>query len=217
MLAGLTSRWIAPRLWAKSRASATCASRPSASFGLQRPAAGLTFEQLGEADAVDQLGDEVHRPFELAPLVDGDDVRVAVERRGDLGLVDESLADHVIGRVPIGEHLERHFATESEVRRRVHDRGAATMDRLVESVLVDDLTGLKRHERSPEELGSSAAGKYGSRTGHPGRADAPVSAARSGSSAASDSGVVKRSKLSAERGQSPKCRRRQDQGFSTNP
>ena len=130
---------------------------------LQRPATRLTFEQLRQADAVDQLGDEVHRTLELAPLVDGDDVGVTVEGGGDLSLVDEPLADHVIGGVAVGKHLERHLATESEVRRRVHDGGAATMDGLIESVLVDDLTGLKRHERSPGELDCDAAGKYGSR------------------------------------------------------
>ena len=158
-LAGLTSRWIAPRLWAKSRASAIWREQSERFVGLQRPAARLAFEQLRQADPVDQLGDEVHRALELAPLVDGDDVRVAVERGGDLRLVDEALADHVVGGVAVAENLERHLASEPDIRRRVHDRGAATMDRLVESVLVDDLTGLKRHQRSP--LGSAAVAVHG--------------------------------------------------------
>ena len=70
----------------------------------------------------------------------------------DLGLGDEALPNRWVGGVPVGQDLERDLAAESEIGCRVHDGRMTSMNRLVESVLVDDLPRLKCH-RMPLAVG----------------------------------------------------------------
>ena len=72
----------------------------------------------------------------------------------------------VVGRVAIGQNLERHLAAEPEIGCRIHDRGATTVDRLVESVLVETCPGssainvhLRARQQGPES--STADRVYG--------------------------------------------------------
>ena len=63
-------------------------------------------QQLGEADPVDELGDEVHRVADLTPGVDAGDVRVSLEPGRHRRFVEESLAHRGVAGVAAGEHLE---------------------------------------------------------------------------------------------------------------
>ena len=164
-LPGLTSRWMTPWRWAKSRAPATSAAMEAARPGSSGPLA----DQLGQGPAVDVLHDDEVGALALAPVVDRDDVRMG-EVGGGLGLPPEALDEGVVDRQLREQDLQRHRTVEQQVLGQVHLGHPApgdVADQLV--AVVEDLGGVGscwRHVR-PEPTGRR--GRPGSRPWRSGR------------------------------------------------
>ena len=124
--------------------------------------AASPLEQFGEAHPVDQLGDEVERVADLTPAVDGGDVGMAVESGRHLGLGDESLSSIGVGGVAGVEHLDRRGLPAANVGGGEDHGGTAAMDRPVQSVEVDLLSGLEGHGANLQLGGCLRGRQYGS-------------------------------------------------------
>ena len=142
-LAGLTSRCTSPRACAASSAAATWVTIRAARPGLE-PA--LQRDQLAQVGALDEAHRHVQRPVLLARVVDRDHVGV-VERRGDLRLALEALAElGVLGQLG-GDQLERDRAVQREVDGAVDDAHAAAAGHRLDPVAADHRTDLElRHD-----------------------------------------------------------------------
>ena len=92
MFAGLTSRWTSPRACAASSAEAIWPTRPTARSGSSRPE---TLEEPGQVAPLHVAHRDVEHAVRLAGVVDRDDVRM-LERRGDLRLAEEALAEPLV-------------------------------------------------------------------------------------------------------------------------
>ena len=68
--------------------------------------------------ALEQLRDDVGRPFVLADVVDGDDVRM-IQDPGRPGFLLEAAGAVFVGGEPTVEDLQGHVAGEAEVLRAV--------------------------------------------------------------------------------------------------
>ena len=122
-LPGLTSRWITPRRWAKSRAAAT-----SAPIAAARPgSSGPCLQNLRERPAVDVLHDDEIRPLALTPVEDRHDVGMG-EIGGRSGFPPEALDEGPVGRQFREQNLERHRTVEEEIPGQVHLGHAAPRD-----------------------------------------------------------------------------------------
>jgi hypothetical protein len=81
--------------------------------------------------------DEPHRQVRHARLltgvIDRDDVRM-LDRRRQLGLLEEPLARPVLAQQLGSDELERHRAVEAELRRAVHDTHPAPAHHRVDSM-----------------------------------------------------------------------------------
>ena len=86
-----------------------------------------------EVGAVDVAHGDEQPAIGLARVVDGDDVRV-VEARRQPRLVQEPLAEALVVREALGQHLERHRASEAHVAREVDLAHAAPPDPLPDLV-----------------------------------------------------------------------------------
>ena len=86
-----------------------------------------------EVGAVDVAHRDEQPAIDLAGVVDGDDVRV-VEARRQPRLVQEPLAEALVLREALGQHLERHRAAQTHVAREVDLAHAAPSDPLPDLV-----------------------------------------------------------------------------------
>ena len=72
----------------------------------------------------------------LTRLEDGNDVGV-VDRRCELGLAEESLAEPVVPGKSAREELQRHLALQSQVLGQVHDAHAAATEQVLDAIAGD--------------------------------------------------------------------------------
>ena len=125
--AGLTSRWTIPRACATSSAAPASSSQRSVCSCSGR--AGP--EALGERAPGRVLHDDEGEPvLVLADVVDRDDERLARQARRHLSLAHEAGLELLVLAVALGQHLDRHRATEDPVLRPNDVSHAAVRDRL---------------------------------------------------------------------------------------
>ena len=115
MFAGLTSRWTSPRACAASSADAIWPRRPTARSGSRRPRLSQEARKVASLDVAHR---EEEHAVRLAGGVDRDDVRM-LERRGDLRLAEEAIAEPLVARKLRSEHLERDPPLERDLQRGV--------------------------------------------------------------------------------------------------
>ena len=128
MLPGFRSRWITPRWWAYSIASATFTISSAASRGGSGPSA----RRWREALPLDEAHAEVMLALVLADLVDRHDAGM-VEVGGGLGLGVEPLDVGLVGELAGEDHLERDGPIQADLPGLEDDAHAAAGD------LADDL------------------------------------------------------------------------------
>jgi len=111
---------------------------PNRASGVQRSFAAEQRRQIASLDVPHR---EVEPAVDVAGVVDRDGVRV-LERRCELDLAQEPLAEPSVESQPRGDELERHRPLHPAVIRAVDDSHAAFADQLFEPVADEVRAGL---------------------------------------------------------------------------
>ena len=117
---------------------------PHREVGRHRPGG----EPIGDRAVRHVLHDDERKAVGgLADVVDRDDVRLARERRGRARLPEEALAELVLPRVALREHLDRDGATEPLVGGAIDVAHPAVRDELLHGVAGRERGPRRRHRR----------------------------------------------------------------------
>ncbi len=116
--------------------------RETRGIGRREPTVGV--DHLAQGLAGHVLHHDVGRAVLLAPVVDGDDVRM-VEARGRLRLAAEALDAVGVGRVRRCQDLDRDASIEQSVVREEHVGHAAVADRFAQLVAVREDAAVGGH------------------------------------------------------------------------
>ena len=135
MLAGLTSRWMTPRLWAYSSPSQISIARSD--FPRQAHFLGPSQPPL-EILPFEVLHRQVRLPLVLAEIVDGDDVLVR-QLTGGASLAKEPLAHLRVRFDRARDDLDRDDALDQRIEGPVDDTHAALTELLVELIAANRL------------------------------------------------------------------------------
>ncbi len=103
---------------------------------------------LPQGDAIDKLGDDVVRPFQLAHFVNRQNVRM-VERRGRARLLLETAQRTGAVNQSRRQRLQRHFARERGIFREVHPAHSAGAQRREDPVMAHARAFRKGRRRPP--------------------------------------------------------------------
>jgi hypothetical protein len=106
---------------------------PHGVCGVERPVGA---DERAEVGALDEAHGQEERPFDLAGLVDRDDVRV-VDRGRELRLALEALAEARVVSALGRDQLERDRSLQDELRRAIDDAHAAAARALLDAVAGD--------------------------------------------------------------------------------
>ena len=109
---------------------------------------GAVRDRLAERAALDELHGNPRQAVALADVVDGDDGRM-VERRGGAGFGFETPAAALVPDQPLGNHLERHGATEPRVDAAVDLTHASRAEEVLDFVGPESIAGDERHRAAP--------------------------------------------------------------------
>src|SRR3954451_21622400 len=86
--------------------------------------------------AVDVAHGQIELAVELAGCIDRDHVRV-IERRRQLCLAFEALAEARVGGAVVGDQFDRHRAVQTLVGRQIDDAHAATADQALDAPIAE--------------------------------------------------------------------------------